>query len=275
MPEGNEIHRYADLQNKYFAGTIVRVDAPNGRFAQGAQLIDKHKLRAVEGFGKHLFYNFGKDRQLHVHLGLYGKFRDGEMPYPEPKGALRIRISNAAHWLELRGPTACDVLSDAAREKLLARIGPDPLRPDADPAPFISRVTRSRSPIAGLLMDQSVVGGIGNIYRAELLYRARISPFAKGNQITAAQLTALWKDARTLMQDGIKDRRIVTTRPADRPHPKGKPRRGEIHYVYRRQGQHCFLCGSEISMREFVGRKLYWCPGCQRFSTLPHSSASE
>jgi formamidopyrimidine-DNA glycosylase len=275
LPEGNEIHRYADLQNTHFAGTIVRVDAPNGRFAEGALLLDKRKLRAVEAFGKHLFYNFGNNRQLHVHLGLYGKFRDGEMPYPEPKGALRIRISNAAHWLELRGPTACDVLSSEAREKLLARIGPDPLRPDADPTPFITRVTRSRAPIAALLMDQAVVGGNGNIYRAELLHRARISPFAKGTQITAAQLTALWQDARTLMQAGITDRRIVTTRPADRPHPKGKARRGEIHYVYRRQGQPCFLCGTEISMREFVGRKLYWCRVCQRFSTASQSSSSE
>ncbi len=275
MPEGNEIHRYADLHKAHFAGSIVRVDAPNGRFEQGALLLDKRKLRAVEAFGKHLFYNFGKDRQLHVHLGLYGKFRDGEMPYPDPKGALRLRISNSARWLELRGPTACDVLSNEAREKLLARIGPDPLRPDADPARFISRVTRSRAPLAALLMDQSVVGGIGNIYRAELLYRARLSPFAKGTEISAAQLTAIWQDARTLMQAGITDRRIVTTRPADRPHPKGKPRRGEIHYVYRRQGQPCFLCGAEISMRALAARKLYWCPGCQRFSTRTESSSSD
>jgi endonuclease-8 len=263
VPEGNEIHRYAELQNSQFAGTVVRVAAPNGRFEQGAKLLDKRKLQSVEGFGKHLFYNFGKDRQLHVHLGLYGKFRDGEMPYPEPRGALRIRIANQRHWLELRGPTACDVLSGEARDKLLARIGPDPLREDADLGRLISRITKSRAPIAALLMDQSVVGGIGNIYRAELLYRARISPFAKGMQVSPQQLSDLWKDACLLMRDGMVDRRIVTTRPADRPHPKGKARRGETHYVYRRQGQPCFICGGKISMREFVGRKLYWCPACQ------------
>ncbi len=264
MPEGNEIHRYAEMQSEQFAGSVVRVDAPNGRFAEGAKLLDKRKLRSVEGFGKHLFYDFGKNRQLHVHLGLYGKFRDGEMPYPEARGALRIRISNAAHWLELRGPTACDVLNEEARAKLLARIGPDPLREDADVDRVIARITRSRAPVAALLMDQSVVGGVGNIYRAELLYRARISPFAKGVSVSAAQVAALWKDACVLMREGMVDRRIVTTRPADRPHPKGKARRFETHYVYRRKGLPCFICKTEISMQEFVGRKLYWCSGCQK-----------
>lgn len=264
MPEGNEIHRHADLQCKLFSGAAVRVDAPNERFSQGAQLLDKRKLRAVEGFGKHLFYDFGKDRQLHIHLGLYGKFRDGEMPYPEPIGALRMRISNARHWLELRGPTACDVLTNEARAKLLARIGPDPLRAGADLEQVIKRITASRTPIAALLMDQSVISGLGNIYRAELLFRAGIHPFLEGRQTTTKQIKAIWKDAIVLMRAGMVDRRIVTTRPADRPHTKGKARRFETHYVYRRKQLPCFICKNPISMQEFVGRKLYWCPGCQQ-----------
>lgn len=263
MPEGNEIHRYAEMQGGFFAGAMVRVDAPNGRFEDGAKLLNGRKLRSVEGYGKHLIYDFGKDRQLHVHLGLYGKFRDGEMPYPEPRGALRMRISNASHWLELRGPTACDVLTNEARDKLLGRIGPDPLREDADVKRVIQRITRSRTPIAALLMDQSVVGGVGNIYRAELLYRSRINPFAPGLRVSAKQISFLWKEAKVLMRDGMVDRRIVTTRPPDRPHPKGKARRFETHYVYKRKGQPCFVCQTEVQMKEFVGRKLYWCPECQ------------
>jgi len=263
VPEGNEIHRYANLQCEMFAGSIVQVDAPNGRFEDGAQLLNRRKLRMVEGFGKHLFYDFGKDRQLHVHLGLYGKFRDGEMPFPEPRGALRLRISTAAHWLELRGPTACDVLTDEARATLLARIGPDPLSKDADVRKVITRITRSRAPIAALLMDQSVIGGLGNIYRAELLFRSRIDPFTAGLKVTPAQVKAIWKEAAVLMRAGMLDRRIVTTRPEDRPHPKGKARRFETHYVYRRKALPCFLCKTPVNMQEFVGRKLYWCPTCQ------------
>jgi endonuclease-8 len=247
-----------------FAGRVVRVEAPNGRFEDGAKLLDRRKLKAIEAFGKHLFYDFGRQRQLHVHLGLYGKFREGEMPYPEPKGALRLRISTASHWLELRGPTACDVLNEEQRDMLLARIGPDPLRNDADAEKAITRIRRSRSPIGALLMDQSVIGGLGNIYRAELLFRARINPFQPGTALTAKQLKAVWMDAKLLLREGMVDRRIVTTRPADRPHPKGKARRFETHYVYRRKGLPCFVCGTEVSMQPFVGRKLFWCSNCQQ-----------
>jgi endonuclease-8 len=263
VPEGNEIHRYSENQAAMFAGRVVSVDAPNGRFEDGAKVLNRRKLRAVEAFGKHLFYDFGPQRQLHVHLGLYGKFQHGEMPYPEPRGALRLRLSTAKHWLELRGPTACDVLNPEAREKLLARIGPDPLREDADARAMIVRIRVSRAPIGALLMDQSVMSGVGNIYRAELLYRAKLNPFRSGSTLDARQLRALWNDAKSLMRAGISDRRIVTTRPADRPHPNGKARRFETHYVYRRKGLPCFVCGSKISMQLFVGRKLFWCPTCQ------------
>ena len=252
-----------DQQAAAFAGRVVTVDGPNGRFADGAKLLTRRKLRSVEAFGKHLFYDFGPGRQLHIHLGLYGKFRDGDMPFPEPRGALRLRISTARHWLELRGPTACDVLDETARGALLARIGPDPLREDADVKAVVTRIRKSRAPIAGLLMDQSVISGIGNIYRAELLYRARIHPLRPGNTLESRKLKALWKDAETLLRAGMTDRRIVTTRPEDRPHPAGKARRFETHYVYRRKALPCFVCGTKVEMEPFGGRKLFWCPKCQ------------
>jgi formamidopyrimidine-DNA glycosylase len=267
MPEGNEIHRYAERHAEMFAGRKVMVDAPNGRFENGAKLLSGRKLQKVDAYGKHLFYDFGAGRNLHVHLGLYGKFREGEMPFPEPKGALRLRFSTPKHWVELRGPTACDVLDDATRDKLLARIGPDPLRPDAKPKIAFDRISGSRAPIGALLMDQSVIGGIGNIYRAELLFRARTNPFEASKTLPPKKLRALWKDTKTLMQAGMIDRRIVTTKPADRPHSTGKARRGETHYVYHRAGLPCFLCETEIHTKEFVGRKLYWCPNCQPLST--------
>ena len=267
MPEGNELHRYAELQSTLFAGKVVRVDAPNGRFEDGAALLDKRKLKSVEAYGKHLFYDFGKNRQLHIHLGLYGKFRDGSMPYPEVKGALRLRISTAQHWLELRGPTACDVISGEARNQILDRIGPDPLRSDDNISQAIASIRKSRTPIAALLMDQSVISGLGNIFRAELLYRARIHPLIPGNLMTEAQVKALWKDAAVLMRTAMVDRRIVTTRAPDRPNPKGKALRPETHYVYRRKGLPCFVCGTTVEMRPFVGRKLFWCPACQLAAT--------
>ncbi len=263
MPEGNELHRWAERHAELFGQRIVTVAAPNGRFADGARQLNRRKLRRVDAYGKHLFYDFGPKRQLHIHLGLYGKFRDGSMPYPEPKGALRLRISTEQHWLELRGPTACDVLDEEDREHLVGRIGPDPLRPDADAKAVFERIGKSRALMGALLMDQSVIGGIGNIYRAELLFRARLSPFRAGNSVEREALEELWRDAALLMRQGMIDRRIVTTRATDRPHKKGKARRGETHYVYRRRGLPCLICGTEVEMKEFIGRKLYWCPTCQ------------
>ncbi|MFL6447688.1 MAG: Fpg/Nei family DNA glycosylase [Bryobacteraceae bacterium] len=263
MPEGNEIHRYAREQERLFGGRVITVEGPNGRFEDVAALLNRRKLRSVEAYGKHLFYDFGPGRQLHIHLGLYGKFRTGEMPFPEMRGALRLRFSSPQHWLELRGPTICEVLTRAERDLLLVRIGPDPLREDADAAAAVNRIVKSRAPIAALLMDQSVISGIGNIYRAELLFRARLNPFRAGNTISKRVLLKLWKDARELLYSGMIDRRIVTTRPGDRPHPNGKARPGETHYVYRRHRLPCFLCGTEVNGEEFVGRKLYWCPECQ------------
>jgi endonuclease-8 len=113
-------------------------------------------------------------------------------------------------------------------------------------------------------MDQSVVSGIGNIYRAELLYRAQLSPFRPGSDVDPKVVRAIWKDALRVMADGMIDRRIVTTRQKDRPHPRGPTERGEVHYVYRRQGKPCLVCGTAIKSREMAGRTLYWCPVCQK-----------
>ena len=262
MPEGNEVHRYADLQTPLFTGRVLEVDGPNGRFA-GAKLLTGRKLKRIEAYGKHLLYDFGRGRILHIHLGRFGKFRDGAMPFPEPQGALRLRFSSSKHWLELRGPTACEVIDEEVREKLLARIGPDPLRGDSDPKAAFERIRESRTPIGALLMDQAVVSGIGNIYRAELLFRARLSPFRPGSEVNMRALKKLWKEAQVLLVDGMEDRRIVTTKPADRPHRQGKARRGETHYVYRRDGLPCFVCTTKIETKAFAGRDLYWCSHCQ------------
>ena len=262
MPEGNEIHRYARLHTASFAGKKICVEAPNGRFT-GAALLTGRKLRSVIAHGKHLAYDFGLDRKLHIHLGRFGDFTEGRMPYPEVKGILRLRFSTATDWLELRGPTDCSVYSDAQWQAVRDRLGADPLAPGADPAPGFAYVRKAKAAIAALLMDQTVFSGIGNIYRAELLYRAKQDPFAPGKDVPEKTLQALWRDAARLMPDGMVDRRIVTTRAKDRPHPRGKALRDEVHYVYRRHGRPCFVCGTTIRRVDLAGRTLYWCPTCQ------------
>ena len=113
-------------------------------------------------------------------------------------------------------------------------------------------------------MEQDVMSGIGNIYRAELLYRARLSPFRAGKEVPEAMLRAIWNDAKPLLKAGMVDRRIVTTRPKDRPHKGLKPPlREEVHYVYRRAGKPCWVCGTAVKKMDLAGRTLYWCPVCQ------------
>ena len=302
MPEGNEIHRWAERHFAAFGGKIVRADGPQGRFTDVAA-IDRRKLLRVMAVGKHLGYVFGKDRIVHVHLGLRGDFTDGTGPLPEVRGALRLRMWNEAAvkrpmadgqsrrhawyadddgsndiaagkiaWMELRGPTDCSIWTDAKWDKLRERLGPDPLGVDGkggdDPSKAFVKILKSKKAIGALLMDQSVIAGIGNIYRAELLYRARLSPFVAGKDVPETKLKAMWKDALPLMRAGMVDRRIVTTKPRDRPSSgvsktKARPDKDEVHYVYRRNGQPCFVCGTTVKKQDMAGRNLFWCPECQ------------
>ena len=292
MPEGNEIHRWAERHTEAFAGRPVRVDGPQGRFTD-ADVLDGRKLERVMAVGKHLGYDFGKDRILHVHLGLQGDFTEGSGPLPEVKGALRLRMWNAAAvkkpavpgvskrhgwysdddgtdnidadkvaWVELRGPMDCSVYSQEKWDALLKRLGPDPLNGDG-PERMVAKVAKSRKPIGELLMDQTVAAGVGNIYRAELLYRARLSPFRAGKDVEEKTLRSIWKEAGVLMKAGMVDRRIVTTKPTDRPHKTGQALKEEAHYVYRRNGRPCFVCGTDVLKKEMAGRNLFWCPVCQ------------
>lgn len=262
MPEGHTIHRLARRHARLLVGHHVSADSPQGRFEEGARLLDGRVLGATDAWGKHLFHRYD-DLWLHVHLGLYGKFRDGALPAPDVRGALRLRLVGAGHWLELRGPTACEVLTSAERRVVLARLGPDPLRRRPDVEAFVSRVLRSRAPIATLLMDQSVVAGVGNVYRAEVLFRHRLDPYRPGRGHDASVLHALWDDLVVLLRAGVRAGRIVTTHREDRERPAGRPRRDDAYYVYGRAGLPCRICGTPVLDATIAARRLFWCPVCQ------------
>ncbi len=268
MPEGHTIHRLARDQQKLFGGQALRVSSPQGRFEAGAALLDGRVLWRTEAFGKHLFHHYVGAPVLHVHLGLYGKFTTGALTAdspqpPEPRGALRLRLRAPDTWSDLRGPTACELLEPAERKDLLARLGPDPLRADADPGAAYARISRSRTVMAALLMDQAVLAGIGNVYRAELLFRHRVDPYLPGRELRPDVWAAIWADLVPLMQAGVRAGRIVTVRTEDRVRKRGTVNRAEANYVYRRTGLPCRICSTEIRTEVLVGRNLFWCPFCQ------------
>lgn len=272
MPEGHTLHRLAGELTTAFAGRPVRVGSPQGRFADSAALLDGQVLEGAQAWGKQLFVEFPGERFVHVHLGLIGKFDVhigvGEVPLPVGQVRLRIAAADASAYADLRGATACELWTAEQRDAVIARSGPDPIRPDADPLRAWERIRRSRQPIGGLLMNQKVLAGVGNVYRAELLFRHRMHPLRPGNTLRVGQWQAMWDDLVVLMAEGVRTGRIDTVRPEHTPEAMGRaPRRddhgGEV-YVYRRTGQPCLVCGSSVRTAVLEGRNLFWCPSCQR-----------
>ena len=182
---------------------------------------------------------------------------------PEPVGAVRVRLLTDATCADLRGPTACDVLSPEEVQLAIDKLGPDPL---VDPGKksedrFTATVRKKPTPIGLLLMDQSVVSGIGNVYRAELLFRARLNPHTPGRDVPEETVRALWRDWTKLLKIGVKTGQMLTMdglRGAR--YEAALASRDDRHWVYHRTGKPCRLCGTPIVMEEFGGRKLYWCP---------------
>ena len=263
MPEGHTVHRQAREHLARFGGHAVRLSSPQGRFAQGAALLDGRRLEDADAWGKHLFLGFAGDLWLHVHLGLYGAWTFGALPAPTPRGALRVRLEGDGSYADLRGPTACEVQTPEERAHVVDRLGPDPLRRAADPGRAWARLTRSRSPVGLLLMDQTVLAGVGHVYRAEVLVRAGIDPHRPARLVGRAEWDALWADLVALMKAGLRAGRIVTTRPADRDRRTGRVRREDAHYVYRRTGLPCRVCRTPVATAVMAARNLFWCPRCQ------------
>jgi len=267
VPEGHTIHRLAARHAELFAGDKVQVDSPQGRFAEGAARITGRVLDGTEAYGKHLLHHYPDELTLHVHLGLYGRFADGAGEPPAPVGQVRLRMVSDRHWLELRGPTACELLTPGEVQALRDRLGPDPLRADADPEVAYTRISRSATALGALLLDQSVVAGTGLIFVTESLFRAGLPPRTPGHQLTRPAWRALWVDLVELMTLAVANGRIDTVRDAHLPEATGRAPRVDRHggevYVYRRPGAPCHVCGTEIRRDDLAARNFYWCPTCQ------------
>lgn len=273
-------------------GRTWRVTSPQGRFDAGAARITERVPERAEAHGKQLFVHLGPDI-WQVHLGLYGafSFRGDEsfagadtlgapraktqalspeydeagwiVPEP-PAGAVRARIHAPNGWADLRGPSKCQVLTPMQYEAVVRRLGPDPLhQPEEETdeqllARFRQNLARRLVSIGAALMDQAVIAGVGNIYRAESLFLEGISPDVPSQDLSAETVRALWGRLTSQLRDGVAEGRIRTLRPGDEGnHPERR------HWVYQHQGTPCLRCGETLRMRELQGRRLYWCPGCQ------------
>lgn len=196
MPEGHTIHRIARDHGKLLAGRQISVSSPQGRFEADAARVDGAVLDRIEPYGKHLFYRWSTREVGHVHLGLFGKFRVQRTDTsPEPIGAVRMRLQvepdhadDQFVTVDLSGPTACSIDAPSVRREILARLGPDPIRRGSKPDAMIAKVQRSTRGIGDLLMDQSVISGVGNVYRAEALFVTGIHPLRPGTACDTVEL---------------------------------------------------------------------------------------
>jgi Formamidopyrimidine-DNA glycosylase len=340
MPEGHSVHRIARQFARNFVGHRLTASSPQGRFAEGAAVIDGHVMTEARAVGKQLFLGFGPDLWLRVHLGIYGAWdfageittdatirsaggrmgqtnqrgtvaddgllddaagedsissigaprkarlngtvvhkarlhmaegeRENDDPDfafpPEPVGAVRVRLLTETAVADLRGPTACEVLDDAQVKAVIDRLGPDPMIDDSAAAEqrFVVAVRAKATPIGQLLMDQSVVSGIGNVYRAELLFRARLDPHTPGKSVPEDVARGLWRDWVQLLTVGVRTGQMMTMDDlSPRDYVKAMASRDDRHWVYKREGLPCRVCGTHIVMEPMAARKLYWCPYCQ------------
>ena len=276
MPEGHTLHRLAHEVGAAFGDRRVSVSSPQGRFAESAALVDGAVVLGAEAAGKHLFVELDgpleSERVIHVHLGLIGQLdvHTGASELPAPVGQVRMRLATRSEpvaYADLRGAIVCDLVTPARRSEVIARLGPDPLRDDADPGRAWARIGRSARPVGDLLMDQEVVAGVGNVYRAEVLFRHRMHPLRPGRTLRVGQWRAIWDDLVVLMGEGVKTGTIDTVRPEHTPEAMGRAERDDDHggevYVYRRAGQACHVCGRRVRTQLLAGRNLFWCAHCQ------------
>ncbi len=262
MPEGHTIHRVARDHHKRYSGQLLSVSSPQGRFKADAKKLTGTRLEHVEAYGKHLFYHWDRDNILHIHLGLYGKFRNHNMPAPPPRGAVRMRVVGQSHAFDLNGPTACELITVDEAKTIQARLGADPLRKDADVDAAWQRISRSRAAIGKLLLDQTVIAGVGNVYRAEALFANEVDPERAGNSLERTEFNALWKTIVAMLRIGEKYNRIITADPKVVGKPYSRMNSSERLLCYKRAT--CLKCEAEIRCWELGARKMYACPSCQR-----------
>ena len=249
----------------------MAVSSPQGRFGAEAALLDGSTLLRADAAGKHLFVELEGGHVVHVHLGLIGTFRIASGDPTPPVGQVRLRLVAARRERgDVRRPAGGDHVRahhPRAAGGRRGQAGPRPAaarrRPRAGVGADLAQPAQHRRPADG----PGGHGGVGNVYRAEALFRQRLHPFRPGTSVRRGRFEALWADLVELMAEGVRTNRIDTVRPEHTPEAMGRdPRRddhgGEV-YVYRRHEQPCLVCGTRIRTRELAGRNAFWCPRCQ------------
>jgi endonuclease-8 len=260
MPEGHLVHRHARQLADGFAGASVAASSPQGRFSEGAAAIDGAALTATEAYGKRLFLTFGGDasRLLHVHLGRQGLWLWATADRP-PRPSVRLRLASHGTTADLIAPIICELAGVDRRDAIVEKLGPDPLRGDADPERARLAIQASRRPIGALLLEQSTIAGLGNVLRAEILNIVGVHPALPGSAVDDASFDGLWTCATDVMRSAEAEGRIITRRPEGVVLEELDEVQGR--FVYGRRT--CGRCGRVLEQLTIGGRAIAACPRCQ------------
>ena len=265
MVEGHGVHRVAASARRHLVGKRFTATSPNGRFAHGAEVIDAKELKRVEAIGKNLFYFFNESdgpeaHVMHVHFGMSGRFATHHaLPGPDPTATTRLRLESKEHGIcALLSAMTVDIGDCTLFQTKRAKLGEDPLREDADADRLWEKFTKSRKSVGLALMDQAMFAGVGNIYRAEILFVAAVHPSLRGEQLTRAEYDRVWQASVALMRRGYESGSILTVDAAE-ARALGKP--GLRRWIYNLG--HCGRCGGRVTSWDVAGRTCYACAACQ------------
>ena len=256
MPEGDTLHRVA-ARLQVLVGQRVEVETPHPRAAAKgvAERLHGRTLESVEAVGKNLLLRFDGGLVLRSHLRMTGRWQ------VERRGATRAGLP----WLVLRGDEHEAVLwngpvLEVGHDDGTSRLGPDILAEPVDVEAMLERLraTPQERAVGEALLDQRLVAGIGNLWRAEALWQARVSPWRPLAAVPDSELRSVLDAAHRLMRAGVEG-----TRP--------------LRHVYRRSGRPCRRCGATIRSHPLgeAPRTAYWCPGCQRSDADPPETPAE
>jgi formamidopyrimidine-DNA glycosylase len=265
MVEGHSVHRVAAFHRQRLVGKAFAATSPNGRFTAGAAAIDGKIFHSIEAVGKNLFAFFGSNENdrvtIHVHFGMSGAwavFDENDDEIPEPSKTNRLRLQGHGLVADLSAMTVNWSNGMNLYQEKRTKLGQDPLRNDADPESLWTKVSASKKSIGALIMDQSYFTGPGNIYRAEILFKAGVHPDVPGNELERTQFDEIWKHTCQLLQRGYETGSILTV-DKEEAIRLGKP--NLRRYIYNTR--HCPRCGSNIQTWDINARTCYACPTCQ------------
>jgi len=276
MPELPEVEHVVRALRRVIVGrTIVATEIRLPKLiAPTLTPVFKRKLKdsRITGLsrrGKYILIELDSDRVLAVHLRMTGKFLYLTGDDDVPKHTHAIFYIDNERRLAFRDQRQFGVMKLVARSRLaqtkgIRELAPEPLSDDFSPAYLSEIVARSRRSLKTLLLDQTKVLGLGNIYAAEALFRAGINPFKIAAQLSSPRVGRLHQAIREVLSDAIAD---SSTSRVNLEHPSGFSY-GEAFerfwQVYEREGEPCVKCGARIRRITHGGRSTYWCPRCQR-----------